>query len=225
MLAGPNLYSNSIYPFVAGALEAHSNPVTCVLYGRDRPLVVKGSGARMEGDVVLIRPGVEHEVEIGGRALVVYLNGLDFPSDSALADVLRGRLEQVAVAALEGDADAQGELREMLSRRQRPCPPAIAAVLSDIAADPMVRMSQNDLARRLGMERTRALRAFKTTTGMTFRGFKQWAGLQAATRRIAEGDLVRNAAMDGGFADTAHLTRTFRKLFGITPNEATADRR
>jgi AraC-like DNA-binding protein len=31
--------------------------------------------------------------------------------------------------------------------------------------------------------------------------------------------------MDAGFADTAHLTRTFRAAFGTTPTLATADRR
>ena len=53
----------------------------------------------------------------------------------------------------------------------------------------------------------------------------RWTALCAATRQIAEGQLVRTAAMDAGFADTAHLTRTFRTTFGTTPTLATADRR
>jgi Helix-turn-helix domain len=59
-------------------------------------------------------------------------------------------------------------------------------------------------------------------TGMTFRRFKQWSALQHAARQIAAGELVRTAAMDAGFADTAHLTRTFRASFGLTPSEAIA---
>jgi AraC-like DNA-binding protein len=225
LMAASAGYRNSLYQFVAGDLAAHCNPVTCVLHGKDRPLVVKHGKERVHGGIVLIRPGVEHRVEIGGAARVLYLNGLDFPSDSQLADVLRGRLEQLAMSALDGDASAQYELRERLSRRQTPCSPAVAEVARAIGADPMLRMTQDELAKRLSMERTRALRAFKAETGMTFRGFKRWVGLQAATRRIAEGDLVRNAAMDGGFSDTAHLTRTFKAFFGITPMAATADRR
>ena len=83
-------------------------------------------------------------------------------------------------------------------------------------------MTQFELASRLQVERTRALRLFKEATGQTFRRFKQWAGLQHAARQIAAGELVRTAAMDGGFADTAHLTRTFRMSFGLTPSEALA---
>ena len=44
-------------------------------------------------------------------------------------------------------------------------------------------------------------------------------------RSLAWPMVVRTAAMDAGFADTAHLTRTFRTAFGTTPTLATADRR
>jgi AraC-like DNA-binding protein len=43
-----------------------------------------------------------------------------------------------------------------------------------------------------------------------------------AARQIAAGELVRTAAMDAGFADTAHLSRTFRASFDLTPSQAIA---
>jgi AraC-like DNA-binding protein len=97
-------------------------------------------------------------------------------------------------------------------------------VIETIIAEPMLRLSQLELAHRLKMERTSALRMFKAATGLTFRRFKQWSALQHAARQIAAGELVRTAAMDAGFADTAHLTRTFRASFGLTPSEAIAGR-
>ena len=96
------------------------------------------------------------------------------------------------------------------------------AVLAELAAEPMARMSQAELATRLGLERTQALRLFKDSTGTTFRQFKRWTGLQHAARLIVAGALVRTAAMDAGFADTAHLTRTFKHCFGLTPSQAIA---
>lgn len=218
-------FSNSLYFFVATDLAPHRNPVTCVLAGLDGTIVVSGGGERVEGDVVLIRPGVEHGVEIRGRARVLYLNGLDFPSQSTVADVFRGSLESLAMIALDGDRAAQDELRVRLSQHEKACRTELVEVLMDIDGDPMSRMTQAELANRLRMERTRAQRYFKAVTGMTFRGFKLWSGVQAAARKIADGERVRTAAMDAGFADTAHLTRTFRSVFGITPVEATADRR
>ena len=83
-------------------------------------------------------------------------------------------------------------------------------------------MTQDELARRLSMERTRAQRCFKSATGQTFREFKRWSALQHASVLMTQGALVRTAAMDAGFADTAHLTRVFRQEFGLTPSAAIA---
>jgi AraC-like DNA-binding protein len=221
----PSPFVSSLFPFVADRLAAHRNPVTCILAGLDRPLTVCTSSQRIEGDMVLIRPGVEHWVEIHGRAKVLYFDGLDFPLRAALAAPVPHELAPLAIEALGSNAHAQHELRARFSHARSPCPAAIARTLDAIVQDPMMRMSQGELAARLHLERTQALRAFKAATGMTFRAFKRWTALCAATRQIAEGELVRTAAMDAGFADTAHLTRTFRTAFGTTPTLATADRR
>ena len=99
-------------------------------------------------------------------------------------------------------------------------PKALSSIVDILANDPMERMTQQELKLRLNMDRTTALRVFKASTGQTFRSFKRWAALQFAARQIAAGESVRNAAMDAGFADTAHLSRTFRATFGLTPTDA-----
>ena len=218
------VFATSLLPFSATTLAAHRNPVTCILLGLDRPLTVYAGDHHVEGDIVVIRPGVEHWVEIGGRAKVLYFDALSFPLDAAVAGQLPKYLEKRAMDAFGGDCEAQRELRLLLTTTPARCPPEIAAIVADVAADPMGRMSQAELGQRLGLERTRALRLFKETTGQTFRSFKNWTGLKAAARQIASGEMVRTAAMDAGFADSAHLTRTFRVSFGTTPSQAAATR-
>lgn len=218
-------FAMPLFPFVATTLTAHRNPVTCILAGLDGPLTVRAGAERIEGDLVLIRPGVEHEVDIGGRARVLYFDGLTYPLDAQLAARVPRALTSSAIDALDGKLDAQLELRARFSSGQDRCPLALEHVLDEIARDPMLRMSQSALMQRLRRSRTHALRMFKAFTGMTFRGFKQWSALCAAARQLAAGQLVRTAAMDAGFADTAHLTRTFRESFGTTPTLATADLR
>jgi methylphosphotriester-DNA--protein-cysteine methyltransferase len=215
----------SLFPFVADTLAPHRNPVTCILAGIDRPLAVCTQTERIEGDIVVIRPGVEHWVEINGRAKVLYFDGLEFPLTAALAARVPRAVATLAIDALASSWGAQQELRATFSRGQERCPPAVARAINAIVQDPMTRMNQGELAERLRLGRTQAMRAFKVATGMTFRELKRWTALCAATRQIAEGQLVRTAAMDAGFADTAHLTRTFRTAFGTTPTLATADRR
>jgi hypothetical protein len=53
-------FANSLFPFVASNLAPHHNPVTCILAGLDRPLAVCTHAEQIEGDIVVIRPGVEY---------------------------------------------------------------------------------------------------------------------------------------------------------------------
>jgi AraC-like DNA-binding protein len=218
-------FAISLFPFVAATLTPHCNPVTCILAGLDGPLTVRSGSERIGGDMILIRPGVEHEVEIGGRARVLYFDGLCYPLDARLASRVPRDAASMAIDALAGDSSAQVELRARFSRGRERCPAEVARAIGVIADDPMMRMDQAELTRWLRRSRAHSLRMFKAVTGMTFRGFKRWTALCAAARQIADGQLVRTAAMDAGFADTAHLTRTFRMSFGTTPTLATAGRR
>jgi AraC-like DNA-binding protein len=221
-------FASSLFPFVASELAPHRNPVTCILAGLDRPLTVRTHADKIAGELVVIRPGIEHWVEIHGRAKVLYFDGLAFPMSSELAAPVPRTLSTLAIDALSSSTGAQQELRAKLSRVSGAsvhCPVAMARVIDVMARDPMTRMTQAELAERLRLGRTQALRAFKAATGMTFRAFKRWTALCAATHDIAAGELVRTAALDAGFADTAHFTRSFRTAFGTTPTLATADLR
>lgn len=216
-------FLDALLPVGCRELVAHPNAVTAILAGRTGALRLKGAGQRVEGDVLLIRPGVVHAVAFAERGGdVLYLNGLAFPSDAPLAEVLRGPLAHLASDAIGGDRGALHELRARLSLRAPRLPRGLADAIRTIYADPMQRMSQGDLARRLRMERTRALRCFKAFTGQTFRELKRWSALQHAAQLMSRGELVRTAAMDAGFADTAHLSRVFRQTFGLTPSTAIA---
>lgn len=211
----------SVFSVDVAGLARHPNPVACVVMGRRAPLaVIADDGRRIEGDAVLIRPGIDHRIVCAGGLTAMYLDGLRWTGRDPLAERLDGRLAALARDGMDLDGDAQQELRERLEGRERD--PRLASLLAMLEAEPMNRLSQTDLAARLGLERTQALRYFKATTGSTFRRYKRWVGLQNAARLIVAGELVRTAALDSGFADTAHLTRTFRQSFGLTPSEAIA---
>lgn len=216
-------FRDALLPIGCRKLAAHANAVPCVLMGRTGSLRLDGEGRRVEGELLLVRPGVVHAVALAERGGdVLYLNGLGFPFDAPLAEVLSGVLARLAADAFRGDRGARHELRARLTLRAPRLPSGIAEAVRAIYADPMQRMTPGELARRLGMERTRALRCFKAATGQTFRELKRWSALQHAAQLMAAGELVRTAAMDAGFADTAHLSRVFRQGFGLTPSVAIA---
>jgi AraC-like DNA-binding protein len=212
----------SVFSVGVERLAPHCNPAPCVIAGRRGSVSVISAGERVTGDVVFIRPGVEHRVVCANGGInALYLDGLT-SGNFRCAQRLQGRLADIAVDALFQEPGAQAELRDRLTTGATPVPQQLGVVIESIIAEPMLRLSQLELADRLKMERTSALRMFKAATGVTFRRFKQWSALQHAARQIAAGELVRTAAMDAGFADTAHLTRIFRASFGLTPSAAIA---
>ncbi len=45
-----------------------------------------------------------------------------------------------------------------------------------------------------------------------------WARIKRAVRATQRGANATEAALDAGFSDSAHLSRTFRAMFGLPPS-------
>ena len=65
----------------------------------------------------------------------------------------------------------------------------------------------------LSPERFRHL--FLQETGIRFRPYVLWLRLEIAVRSYAAGSNLTEAAHAGGFADSAHCSRTFKRMFGV----------
>jgi AraC-like DNA-binding protein len=59
---------------------------------------------------------------------------------------------------------------------------------------------------------------FVEQTGLPFKTYLLWLRLTRALEAYAEGAPLTQAAHDAGFADSAHLSRTFRRMFGVAPS-------
>jgi AraC family transcriptional regulator len=58
---------------------------------------------------------------------------------------------------------------------------------------------------------------FMKETGVGFRAYLLWQRLERALAAYVAGQTLTEAAHSGGFADSAHFSRTFRRMFGIAP--------
>jgi AraC family transcriptional regulator len=70
-------------------------------------------------------------------------------------------------------------------------------------------------ATHLSADRFRHL--FMQETGVGFRAYLLWLRLESALAAFVGGATLTEAAYIGGFADSAHFSRTFRRMFGIAP--------
>jgi AraC-like DNA-binding protein len=119
------------------------------------------------------------------------------------------RWTEQAVAALGGPARDEPRpihprVRRLL-RALRTLPPDSDTSLEALAA--IVQLSPG-----------RLMHVFSESIGMPLRPYLAWLKLQRAAVAIARDKPLTEAALVAGFADAAHMTRTFRAMFGVTPS-------
>jgi AraC-like DNA-binding protein len=78
-------------------------------------------------------------------------------------------------------------------------------------------LSADDLARAVGLSRFQLYRQFRERYGLAPSAYLRQVRLREARRRLAAGAAIAEAAIAAGFADQSHLTRWFRRTYGITP--------
>ncbi len=74
-----------------------------------------------------------------------------------------------------------------------------------------------DAARVGGLSAGRLRHLFVEQTGLPLRTYLLWMRLTRGIQLLAEGQSLTHAAHRAGFADSAHFSRTFRRMFGIAP--------
>jgi AraC-like DNA-binding protein len=78
-------------------------------------------------------------------------------------------------------------------------------------------LTADDLAAAAGCSRYAAYRAFTQAYGLAPSDYQRQLRVQAARRLLSAGVTPARAAAEAGFADQAHLTRWFRRYYGVTP--------
>jgi AraC-like DNA-binding protein len=187
---------------------------------------------------VLTAPDVPHEVD--SREADVVLVFLDPESAAGVALLAASaapvrRLSRRENAALVAGADPGAIMRAggvgwtsraidvlkgapgaLPRRRVHPRVSAALRVLRD--AQPGLTTSLTALSGAVGLSPSRFMHAFTESIGVPLRPYIAWLKLQRAAGAIVSGIPLSQAAAVAGFADAAHMSRTFRRMFGMPPS-------
>lgn len=198
----------------------------------------RGQVEAQAGDLITVNPGEVHDgmpLAASGRSWrMLYLDpGLLHGDDGgaefcwpALHDPAAARrfgrlfaaLTGSEAAGLEPEADLLLLVARLQDRPRHALPPArIDAALQRLADAPADPVSLADLARLAGLSRFHFLRSFAAATGLTPHAFQIQHRLHLARRLIAARTPLAEAAAAAGFSDQSHLTRLFRRSYGLTP--------
>ena len=146
--------------------------------------------------------------------------------DPAFLALLRSGLAtfEDGVDQLEADgflaeiAQHMARLSGLGSGREGPLPvPQLKAVAEHLTERACHAVSSADLERLSGLDRFQLARAFRRMHGTSPHRFLIMRRLAEARRRIGSGEALAAVAAETGFADQAHLTRAFKKAYGMTP--------
>lgn len=95
--------------------------------------------------------------------------------------------------------------------------PRITRALAHIRGVDVAKLSLEEAAAGVFLSPSRFAHLFRQETGLPFRRYLLWRKLSRALVLIGQGQTFTAAAHRAGFADSAHLTRTFHQMFGLPP--------
>lgn len=101
---------------------------------------------------------------------------------------------------------------------ESPSPVPVQTAMEYLKANYAQNVALADLAALTGQSRYQLLRAFSRQTGLTPHNYLINLRVTAAKELLEQGLPPAQAALEVGFADQSHLTRHFKRRFGLTPS-------
>jgi len=215
----------------------HAIQITVALTGRIDFDDADGGHVGGEREAVAIAPDVPHAFE--GSGLVAHL--FMAPDGQVGRQLMRALFARASIATLPiealGDFPARlratfedprrsedelrslgrGLIAHLVGRDARLAvrDPRIQRLIAWVSERLEDDLSLDEIAAFVGLSAGRTRHLFVAETGLPFRTFVLWLRLTRALALFASGAALTEAAHGAGFADSAHLSRTFRRMFGI----------
>ena len=219
--------------------EFHSHYPVQIILSPGKPVrACLKNGSCVVSEFLMIRSSAEHRCFIEGRSLSLFID-----PETGQGRRLTARFEQEEVVSLSGCLSRGAEEAASLFlksagalRREaeeifetllysviekdeadRQIDPRIACVLERIAAVPDKMISLPELAGEVCLSESRLMHLFKENIGIPVRRYLLWKRMMDGILLIREGAELTFAALEAGFSDYAHFSRTFKRHFGTGP--------
>jgi AraC-like DNA-binding protein len=116
---------------------------------------------------------------------------------------------------------------ELLSTSKVRRPPVLPLSALDrarelLVSNPARKRSARELEREAGLDRFTLARGFRAAFGTSPSRFRTQRQLDLVRRFLRSGSSCADAALQAGFSDQSHMTRMFKRAYGLTPAGWTA---
>jgi AraC-like DNA-binding protein len=219
----------------------HHHFTASVTLSLGEPLRVRreGQGSFESAQCMIARPNAEHELD-ASACRVVNLQ-IDPETDDYARLVPRGLSREPLLLLQRSEVEPLvGRVSELLAveplepravwsavleglsgsdSAERVYDPRISRVLGALKQRFPEAPSTSELAAEVGLSEGRLIRLFGSQVGVPLRRYVLWLRLRQVVFCLAAGENLTAAAHEAGFADSAHLTRVFRDMFGVAPSQ------
>lgn len=222
-----------------GAIDFHAHhavQITLALPG-SRVRFREPGGEWQTHDAALVPANLSHAMDAAGQQVALVFAEPESLDGRAIhlryrgagvcrlaREPLAAEVEQLAAAYGNRQPDpmlvdlARRTIAALAGNAPRPDAPLDARIARAIELvrehlDRTVRL--RDAADAAGLSPDRFRHLFIEQTGVRFRPYVLWQRMERAVAEYAAGATLTEAAYAGGFADSAHFSRTFRRMFGL----------
>jgi AraC-like DNA-binding protein len=221
--AGP---ARALYVGPGLDLSPHLNVATTIAVSLRQPFELrtwaKSAGwSPWRSEVISVIPSETlHHLKSLGPMAFLYLDPLtDRRHPLSNAVLMRGR-ERLRLAAPQIGLDEAFAVFGL--RPHGPQDVRIARVVREIERSPNAFGRLQDAAALACLSPSRFRARFDAEVGLPFRRYRLWRRMAAVMRTIAAGGSLTEAAHAAGFSSSAHLSSTFRRMFGLRASDLLA---
>ncbi|AZF37408.1 hypothetical protein C4J87_2405 [Pseudomonas sp. R1-43-08] len=205
---------------------AHSHVAIQLCIGLDQPVTLELPGQSIRAAGVIIGPNVEHRAVADSHPVAfVYVS-----PDSALGRALSALLQDNGIALASDEllecfrrATSLLQFVDALSRLlaiTTPIDHRLYKALNILRLDRDGPGCVSRAAHAVGLSSPRLRCVATHQMGVSLSQWIIWNKLEQASKSLAGGSTLSDAAAEGGFSDQAHLARIMRRMIGMTPRTA-----
>lgn len=208
----------ALFVGAGGCTPLHQHLAYKIVIGLDRPIkILDADGGVRKGRVLQVLAGAKHQVFAEGTRVGLYYVDAGAFQNSSLpsAAELRALVSLCKQIGL-GDMEAIRSLNTNFTSSG----PSISESRVIRAVD-LLRQQEavelGQIASQIGLSSSRLSHLFTAQVGGAPVSYRKWRRLWVAAELLGRGERIVDAALEAGFSDSAHLTRTFVKMLSITP--------
>lgn len=224
----------------AGDAEFHESPSikVCVAIGGSFELAEKDGQTRKYSSAI-VPAGVGHSIHGGGEMVMLLIapegelgqkllgysqTNAIVPLDdlhSDLADQLRILASEIAESEADGAITSAVETLQKIqpAAEQTQVDPRVSQSIAWIRAGRESGFLVKEIAAEVDLSESRFSHLFTEFVRVPVRRYLLWLRLRDVLHMLASAETLTEAAHSAGFADSAHLSRTFRNALGIAPTD------